>query len=64
MDANFYDVDTDQWFRLSGPKPHRTNHRYGGGPARVDADARDAYEAFLSGAPLPGPERGCRSCGP
>lgn len=58
VDANFVDVDTDEWFWLSGPKRDRSDHRYGPGPAHVDDDARDAYEAFLDGAPLPGREHG------
>ena len=57
-DANFKDVATDEWFWLSGPKRNRTDLRYGGGQPDVDEDARDAYEAFLKGAPLPGREDG------
>jgi len=58
FDANFYDVETNQWFWLSGPKRDRTDTRYGPALTHVEDDARDAYEAFLSGAPLPGRERG------
>ena len=54
IDANFYDVDTREWFWLSGPKRDRTDFRYGPGRPQVDEDARDSYEAFLDGAPLPG----------
>ena len=57
-DANFYDVDTDEEFWLSGPKRDRSDMRYGPGTAAVDEDGRDAYRAFLDGAPLPGRERG------
>jgi hypothetical protein len=58
FDANFYDVATGEWFWLSGPKRDRTDLRYGPGPLSVDEDAREAYEAFLDRAPLPGREDG------
>jgi hypothetical protein len=58
LDANFYDVNTKEWFWLSGPRRDRSDTRYGPEPPTVDADARDAYDAFLNGAPLPGRERG------
>ncbi|PCN48056.1 hypothetical protein Csp2054_09285 [Curtobacterium sp. 'Ferrero'] len=57
-DAHFRDVDTDEWFWLSGPKRDRTDARYGHGAPTVDDDARSDYEAFLDGAPLPGREHG------
>lgn len=57
-DANFYDVETEEWFWLSGPKRDRTDTRYGPELSQVDEDAREAYEAFLKGAPLPGREAG------
>ena len=57
-DANFYDIDTDEWFWLSGPKRDRTDARYGRRDTPVDEDARAAYEAFLGGASLPGRENG------
>ena len=63
IDANFYDVETDEWFWLSGPKRDRTDMRYGPGSPHVDVDARGAYEAFLDGAPLPGREDGERRRG-
>ena|SRR5690349_6110620 len=57
-DSNFYDVDTHEDFWLSGPKRDRTDTRYGPATTTVDDDAREAYEAFLAGAPLPGREKG------
>lgn len=58
FDANFYDVDTDEWFWLSGPKRDRTDLRYATGQPQIDEDAHEAYEAFLDGAPLPGRDDG------
>ena len=58
IDSNFYDVDTGEWFWLSGPKRDRTDTRYGPRDVPVDEDAREAYEAFLGGSPLPGRENG------
>ncbi|NLU71834.1 hypothetical protein HCC61_03895 [Streptomyces sp. HNM0575] len=57
-DANFQDVDTGEEFWVSGPKRDRTDGRYGRTEPEIDADAREAYEAFLLGSPLPGRERG------
>jgi hypothetical protein len=57
-DANFYDTNTDEWFWLSGPKRDRSDTRYGPTGPVVDDDAREIYEAFLDGAPLPGREDG------
>ncbi len=57
-DANFRDLDTDEWFWLSGPKRDRSDTRYGHGAPTIDDDARADYEAFLDGAPLPGREHG------
>jgi hypothetical protein len=57
-DANFYDVHTDAWFWLSGPKRDQTDARYKNINPDVDEDARPAYEAFLAGVALPGRERG------
>lgn len=56
--SNFYDVATDEEFWLSGPKRDETDGRYGNARPEVDDDAREAYEAFLEGEPLPGRERG------
>ncbi|TXL61478.1 hypothetical protein [Aeromicrobium terrae] len=58
FDSNFYDHETGDEFWLSGPKRDRTDTRYGPRNTTVDEDAREAYEAFLAGAPLPGRERG------
>jgi hypothetical protein len=57
-DANFYDVETGEEYWVSGPKRDRTDGRYSSQQPVVDDDARDAYGAFLAGAPLPGRERG------
>ena len=43
---------------MYGPKRDRTDGRYSNQRPQVDEDARDAYEAFLAGAPLPGREAG------
>jgi hypothetical protein len=53
-DANFTDVETGEDYWISGPKRDRTDLRYGPGRPTVDDDARSAYDAFLSGEPLPG----------
>ena len=58
FDSNFYDVETGEEFWMSGPKRDRTDGRYSNQRPQVDEDARDAYEAFLAGAPLPGREAG------
>ncbi|KRC66426.1 hypothetical protein ASE12_17635 [Aeromicrobium sp. Root236] len=58
VDGNFVDVETDEEFWISGPKRDRTDTRYGPRTTEVDEDAREAYEAFLAGSPLPGRERG------
>lgn len=58
LDANFYDIETDEDYWLSGPHRDQRDTRYSGVMPIVDDDARAAYEAFLHGAPLPGRERG------
>lgn len=58
FDANFYDVDTDEEFWISGPKRDRTDGRYSRVLPQIDEEAHDAYEAFLGGVPLPGRESG------
>ncbi|MCT2543207.1 hypothetical protein [Streptomyces atratus] len=57
-DANFYDVQTDEEFWVSGPKRDRTDTRYGPSAPEIDPEAAEAYRAFLEGAPLPGRENG------
>jgi hypothetical protein len=57
FDANFFDIETDEEFWLSGPKRDRTDGRYSRVQPTVDEDARRAYEAFLLGDPLPGRNR-------
>ncbi len=58
FDANFYDVETDEGYWISGPHRDRRDTRYSGIRPSIDDDARIDYEAFLAGAPLPGRERG------
>ena len=58
FDSNFYDVESGEECWVSGPKRDRTDGRYSGQQPIVDDDARDACEAFLAGAPLPGREQG------
>ncbi|MFT3874871.1 MAG: hypothetical protein QM708_00345 [Propioniciclava sp.] len=58
FDSNFVDVDTGEEYWVSGPKRDRTDGRYSSQQPVVDDDAREAYEAFLAGAPLPGREHG------
>lgn len=58
IDANFYDVDTDDEYWLSGPHRNQSNTRYSGIRPTIDDDTRMAYEAFLAGEPLPGREQG------
>ena len=58
-DANFYDVDNGDEYWVSGPKRDRSDGRYHANvQPTVEEDAREAYEAFLDGAPLPGRENG------
>ncbi|TJZ56821.1 hypothetical protein FCH28_04675 [Streptomyces piniterrae] len=56
--ANFYDIDTDEEFWISGPKRDQSDTRYGPFNAVIEDDAADAYAAFRRGAPLPGRENG------
>jgi hypothetical protein len=48
----FVQLKTGYW--VSGPKRDRSDLRYGPGSPHVDEDARQAYQAFPGGAPLPG----------
>ena len=58
FDANFYDTETGDEYWISGPHRDRGDTRYAPPNPEVDDDAREVYEAFLSGAPLPGRESG------
>jgi hypothetical protein len=58
FDSNFYDQETGEEYWVSGPKRDRSDARYSSRQPEVDPDARASYEAFLSGSPLPGRERG------
>ena len=58
FDANFYDVETHEAYWLSGPHRDRADTRYSNVRPQIDDDVREAYEAFLGGASLPGRERG------
>ncbi|MFF0740261.1 hypothetical protein ACFYVL_07650 [Streptomyces sp. NPDC004111] len=57
-DANFYDLETNEEFWVSGPKRDRTDTRYGPSAPTIEPDAADDYHAFLDGSPLPGRENG------
>jgi len=57
FDANFYDIDTKEECWVSGPHRDRADTRYSRINPVVDDDAREAYQAFLAGAALPGRER-------
>ncbi|MCP2329012.1 hypothetical protein HDA40_007519 [Hamadaea flava] len=58
IDANFYDVATQDEYWLSGPRRDRGDTRYSNIQPIVDDDVRGVYQAFLDGSPLPGRERG------
>jgi hypothetical protein len=58
IDGNFYDIDTDEEYWVSGPHRDRADSRYSRVNPRVDDDAREVYQAFLAGAALPGREQG------
>lgn len=58
FDANFFDIDTSEWFWLSGPHRDRRDTRYSSIKPEVDEDVKHVYQAFLAGAPLPGREKG------
>ena len=57
-DANFFDVETDERFWLSGPKRDQTDARYRNTSPVVEEGALMAYRAFLAGDALPGREHG------
>ncbi|BDV29379.1 hypothetical protein [Microbacterium terricola] len=58
FDANFYDVESDEGYWISGPKRDRSDGRYRHQKPIIEEDVRAEYEAFLAGAPLPGRESG------
>ncbi|HEX6056541.1 MAG TPA: hypothetical protein VFY98_12080 [Intrasporangium sp.] len=58
FDANFYDVETNQEYWISGPHRDQRDTRYSSIRPTIDDDARDAYAAFLDGASLPGRKQG------
>lgn len=58
FDANFFDAETQEEYWLSGPHRDRRDTRYSSVVPEVDEDAREDYERFLSGEPLPGREQG------
>ncbi len=57
-DTNFYDEETREEYWVSGPHRDRGDTRYSNVKPVIDDEAREAYEAFLNGAALPGRERG------
>lgn len=58
FDANFYDIQTQERYWISGPHRDGIDTRYSRIKPTIDGEARAAYEAFLAGAPLPGREQG------
>lgn len=58
FDANFQDTDSGETFWVSGPKRDRSDGRYSSQQPQITPDARQPYEAFLNGEPLPGREEG------
>ncbi|MBM7781775.1 hypothetical protein [Arthrobacter tumbae] len=58
FDSNFYDIESGEEYWVSGPKRDRADGRYSSQQPLVEEGAREAYEAFLNGAPLPGREHG------
>ncbi|MFI1472217.1 hypothetical protein [Streptomyces wuyuanensis] len=58
LDANFYDVQTNEEFWVSGPKRDHTDTRYGPSTPEIEPEAVESYHAFLEGTPLPGRENG------
>lgn len=57
-DANFYDVDTGDLYWISGSKRDRTDARCSAQQPTVEPEVKMQYDAFVSGAPLPGREAG------
>ena len=57
-DANFIDCETGEYFWISGPHRDQRDTRYSNVKPMISDDVRGPYEAFLSGAPLPGRENG------
>lgn len=53
FDANFFDIETDEEFWVSGPHRDRGDVRYSHVRPTVDDDVRAAYEAFLDGTDWP-----------
>lgn len=58
FDANFFDEDTYEEYWISGPHRDRGDTRFSSIEPTIDEDAREAYPAFLDGAPLPGRAHG------
>jgi hypothetical protein len=58
FDANFYDAETNEEYWISGPHRDGRDTRFSSIQPTIDEEAREVYEAFLEGAPLPGRERG------
>lgn len=57
-DANFFDVETEEAFWISGPKRDQTDGRYSGVLPQIDEDAREAYAGISRRRPPPWPRAG------
>lgn len=57
-DANFYDLESDERYWISGPKRDQGDARYRCHKPIKDDNVRTQHEAFLAGAQLPGREDG------
>jgi hypothetical protein len=57
-EGNFFDRQTGEFFWISGPHRDQRDTRCSNVKPEISEDVREAYEAFLLGAPLPGREDG------
>lgn len=51
--ANHVDVDTGEWYWVSGPKRDRRDRRYTNLPVQVDEDVAAEYAAHVRGETRP-----------
>ncbi|MBB5519942.1 hypothetical protein [Amphiplicatus metriothermophilus] len=46
--GNYYDIDTGEYYWVSGPKKDQSDrHWAGSGPVAIDEDAREEYYALI-----------------
>lgn len=57
FDADSNDVETNEEYWIAGSHRNSQDTRFSAIKPTVDDDAREAYEEFLNGAPLPGRAR-------